>query len=203
MKRGPVKPSSKNLFNPVVWQNLGHAYIDAVIILLDEIERIISKDPSKNGQDKKIRLFFPVIYNLKHAIELYVKSFEVMVFGEYTTDHCPSEILQKVLEYIQSNCNPKSKINLMNLQKLRKLQKIVIDFRDNIIGGVKIFNKPDHKNMFFRYIIDFDIEFEKNREILKIDEGRLRKELIEIKRSILVINTLLSIHNCSNRHSRI
>jgi len=188
------------------WLIIPQSYLQAALMnarILKEKNPVFAKDEGKDStldsiygnysQDSKY-LIFPIIFNFKHGIELYLKSISGIDKSEFIYGHD----LKKLLEKIKENKKIKISKELESTIKKYYYSKLLLKNKE-----------PDEKNQFERYPqdspydkIDFSeikfIKFKDNNVIVK--ENKID---ILIKDIIIVNEKLrnLSIEICENKKS--
>ncbi len=155
--------------NFINWKHFARTYLlSAKISVLKKIE-VENKVPTIN-KDAEWRfesglIFIPIIYSIRHAIELFLKSLDVKSNQEIIKSH-DTDILVGALEAIDINDTRKKKKVLKLVTKYAKY-----DFSPPVFDN----SRNDLDNEFFRYphianknkIIGENLKLIKSYEILK------------------------------------
>jgi hypothetical protein len=178
-----MKKNNSN-YDPKHFSILGQNYIKVCFLILDAID----DDKLKDFEQRQI--LFPLIYNFRHAAELFLKSVLLESKIEFELTHDLSGILSSTAtklsdyfsnSYVPIGCNKsflkfKEQIEIINCGKF---------------GGVKIIDKKDKNNEFFRFI-----EKELSDEYIRlrlIDFSILRKQIRDIRDSYFRLQSAMSV----------
>ncbi len=143
----------------VRWLNFANSFLDLALVgLLDYKKR------------KKVKILIPVIFCIKHGLELWLKGLLLQVNGCFDQKHNQVELFNDIENFL-SNCDIKLK------QKIVKLKTIVQNYHYNRIGGQMFIFENDHMNINFRYLVMGSQEYKK---LASINVKQLESDINEI-----------------------
>lgn len=142
------------------WSVLGDVYFTTAQIIAEEIER--RYDPlfdqvawgsksllqQKGSAHQADHLFvYPIVFNIKHAIEIYLKSFTVVTYGEINKHHDLKELFEKAEAVVRDTTDEN------NAKRFSKLWEVINKYYygtycEQNNGDL---NNPDKKNEAERY----------------------------------------------------
>lgn len=163
---------------------LGENYIKVCYLILSSIENNDLKDFEQR------QMLFPLIYNFRHAAELYLKSLLLKANISFSGTHDLELLLHyhipELTDYFNNlECPESCKSAFAHFVKDLML------ITENYFGKVKIHNEKDSKNSFFRYP-----ERRHSNELAKlnmIDFTELRNQIKELKRNFLLLELSTSV----------
>lgn len=161
------------------WHNLANSYLELAAIGLS---------CEKNKKNYKILL--PIIFCIKHGIELYLKGLNVESDYHFISTHDQKRLFLEIYNQLDYSTrdNPKNK------ETLQGFIKIIKKYYINLIGGQQLFESPDEKNMQFRYL-----QKEKNVycKLKNLDINQVKKDI----QDIVSFGNLLNIHLQLNKNN--
>ena len=159
-------------------------YLNAAKILLDNIKKF-----KKPYHPVELGIWAATIWNLKHSIELLIKTLGINIDKEYFITHDLNELLKGLDEKLK-NVNWEIKTNKGREYRREQLKNIVKKYYEcKIFAGKKLTNTIDFANDIFRYIenkskarINFQIFNELSiRDINSIDKDIQTLKFIFVK----------------------
>ena len=163
---------------------LGNNYIKICILILDFIKMGGLRDFQKR------QLLFPLMYNFRHAAELFLKSILLRAGIEFNYTHDLDELLaahSQTLERFFKNlaCPHSCKKRFDNFVTEIKL------ISNCKFAGKKIINEKDVKNEFFRF--PHKKHQEEFTNLIKVNFNELRKQIEQLHKSFLFLSTSISM----------
>lgn len=159
-------------YNPSYrWHNLANAYLELADIGLSHLKL-----------KKNFKTLLPIIYCIKHGLELYLKGLNVELDYSFLKVHNQKELCNKIyrlLSFSEENISENKKV-------LSDFISIVWSYHTNLIGGQRIFESTDEMNEKFRYLQKESYGYSKLRHV-NIDQ--VKKDIKNIK----IYGSLLNI----------
>lgn len=173
------------------WFFIAKSYLALAYIGIKEIkERKYCKQPnvlwriSRQVYDGKL-LLVPILWNLKHGIEIILKSLNISISGEYMWGHNSAELkecLQASLKKLRINNNT----YIDELSKLVSKYYLCEFWNRKLVGNQNI---KDSDNDFFRYAEGLNGSVLNLRKFQTVSE----KEIDELLSDIELLNLRLNI----------
>ena len=164
--------------------SMGQNYVKVCNLIIDNI----LNDKFKGFEQRQI--LFPLIYNLRHAAELFLKSLLLEVTIEFKGIHDLDSLIEKhsiVLEehFNQSSCPITCKKHFSDFMTQVNLVS------SNTFSDVNVIDEKDTKNSFFRYPeIKLSGEY---LNLYNIDFKKLKEQIKKLNNSYKFLSTSMSV----------
>lgn len=170
------------------WLMIADMYFAATVILCKELKNsYISPQNTLNNNTQRIgkkcgftssnpdyELLMPIVFNMKHAIELYLKSL-IMIFekeNKYPQTHNLIELLDKFLSILKEKKLNGNTIKLLNY----KIRKIIERYHFGIYAFTRKKDRPDLYNEAERFPEYKNIKcYEIKKLYTKVDRNLINK----------------------------
>lgn len=196
-----VEKKERTSFSKYEWIWYAQSYLSLARIGLEELTReeymrrtnnALTKNNTEPGTFidgfayRNKHLLFPIIYNLKNAIELIIKSLMVTIDKEFVKKHDMGVVINGLKITIEEK-----KLILTKPKKVEELIEIANKYYKLEFWNKKLFDSCvfDSQNDIFRYP-DNSAKFVLNLEILK---SVSEKDIKELQEDIEELNSLLGI----------
>lgn len=164
------KPQRIKFYNgSVQFLNMANSYLDLADIGLKSFIN------TKKSLRKPV-LLIPIIYSVKHGVELYLKALGVQINMGFWKTHNKETLYNDIERQIEYLVAYKEEMK----ERFRKFANIVFDYHFNKIGGQQFFDgEEDCQNDFFRFPQNKSQCFINLKDV---DIGNLRKDIQSIRK---------------------
>jgi hypothetical protein len=126
----------------IPWLNLSIAYIRAAEAISKKIVNSEGKD--KDQWENQV-VILPLLFLLRHALELSLKSFFISYDVPFEKTHDLEFLATEAEQYINL-------ATVSNIEKWSKITKIVKEFSETTYGGQRLFTNNDTESFALKYV---------------------------------------------------
>ena len=173
-----------NKSNRIPWLHFASSYINAAKAISQSLE--VATDEHQEKMQKEL-MVVPLLYLLRHALELSIKSIFISYNEDFGSIHDLNTLLDEAEKYVEIH-------EYNNSEKLIEIRSIIKEFSETTYGGKKLFTDEDLNSTSLRYLqVD---NLDSYSELKNINHQELLKQVKRVRSlcEMLTLKTTLTTY---------